>query len=82
MCTRRKHMHGIGLDFYVVSFVHITVHSPAPNDRPNLGGAPMPSSHRGKLKALPVNYVLSRAIYKNLWCNTFMDRGSIADTYF
>jgi len=40
----------------------------------------MPISHRGKMKALGVNLYLSRAIYNELWCNTFMDRESTADT--
>jgi len=57
------------------------VHRPAANDRPDLGGAPCPSSHGGKLKALGVKSVLSRATYKNLCHNAVMDRESTADTY-
>ena len=45
------------------------MHSPAHNKPPDLGGAPMPTSHGGKLKALPVNSVLSRANYNKLCHN-------------
>ena len=67
------------LDFYVVSFVQIIVHSTGQTDRPDLGGAPCPSSHCGKFKALGVNLYLSRASYSVLWCNTVMDRGNALD---
>ena len=73
------HLHG--LDFELISFVQITVHSPAPTDRPDLGGAPSQFPTVGKSTAPHVNLALSHASYKNLWCNTFMDRGNALDTY-
>ena len=38
------------LDFYVVSFVQIIVHSTGQTDRPDLGGAPCPFPTVGKAK--------------------------------
>jgi hypothetical protein len=70
-----------GLDFELVSFVHITVHTLAQTDRPDLGGAPSQFPTVGKSMPRPVNLDLSRASYSVLWCNTFMDRESALDTY-
>ena len=41
---------GSGLDFYVVSFVQVIVHSTGQTDRPNLGGAPSQFPTVGKAK--------------------------------
>jgi len=46
-----EHLHG--LDFELVSFVHITVHSPAQTDRPDLGGAPSQFPTVGKSMPRP-----------------------------